>query len=168
MVFSPLVKKARVWGFFPPQKKGKQKEWTFLCKLRWKNCYPYGASTLSYESTDLPTNCFPPPPSQAQLSHGTWFQHIFRQHLTIERISGRVQQMPQDDWPVHDSSGGQPHGVGHQSVHKRIWGHKGLLIKVRKQLRILSFHKPTVQNHCSGSPVHCWCYRKWLNGHKSL
>lgn len=38
-----------------------------------------------------------PSPTQAQLSHGTWFQHILRQRLTVEGVSGGVEQVPQDD-----------------------------------------------------------------------
>lgn len=36
--FSLVVNEGKGVGFIS-QKKGKKKEWTFLCKLRWKNRY---------------------------------------------------------------------------------------------------------------------------------
>lgn len=33
-----------------------------------------------------------------------WLQHVLCQRLTIEGIRGGVQQVPQDDGPVHDGS----------------------------------------------------------------
>lgn len=54
----------------------------------------------------------------------TWFQHALGQHLSVEGVRGGVQQVPQDDGAVHDGAGGQPHGVGHQGVHQRVYGDK--------------------------------------------
>ncbi len=51
---------------------------------------------------------------------GTWFQHALGERLSVEGVSGRVQEVSQNDGSIHDVARGKLHGISHESVHQGV------------------------------------------------